>query len=458
MNTFIQKYQPQIKGQLSGWDRIVFRGSLRALSYALGMTHYLQQIGCLLKNFGEHAQTMTEKLILHSIQRAENLNRPVQYLNSPSQRKENYVKAIAKADGVTEGLVAVLTCVEPCRTFDIFKNKETKKLELVSRDRKCKSIYHYEIHPTFGWMYTRIQTWFPFTIQIGMNGREYLARQMDKQGMSYIRSENCFPDIENISKAQRLMDQMHKIDWPKALDRIRRTAHPAHESMFGGLGYKYYWSAFQTEWASDILFDSTRELQAIYPSLVRGAIQGFDCREVMRFLGRKQLNRFPQGEVTSDYGDRYEGIRVKHVSQKNSVKSYDKAGSILRIETTINNVTPFQSYRSLENDPEGEQKWRPMRRGVSDLHRRAEVSQGSNDRYGEALASVDTSEPIGDWATKLSEGFVKQGKRYRGIKLFETQEMRLLEAVASGDFLMSGFTNGDLSKRLYGDTSDDQER
>jgi len=288
MNTFIQKYQPQIKGTLSGWDRIVFRGYLRTLAYVLGMTRYLQRIGCLLKNFGEHAQIMTEKLIVNAIQRAENHNRPVQYILSPSLKKEDDIRTIAEADGITEGLVAVLTCVEPCRSFEIYRNKNEQIIELVARNRKCKSIYHYEIHPTFGLMYTRIQTWFPFTIQIGMNGREYLARQMDKQGMSYIRSENCFPDIENIAKAQRLMDQMHKLDWPKMLERIRRITHPAHESMFQGLGFEYYWSGYQTEWATDIMFDSTRELQAIYPSLVRGAIQGFDCREVMRFLGRKQ--------------------------------------------------------------------------------------------------------------------------------------------------------------------------
>ena len=55
----------------------------------------------------------------------------------------------------------------------------------------------------------------------------------------------------------------------------------------------------------------------------------------------------------------------------------DKSGSILRLETTINNVLPFQSYRTSENDPEGEAKWRVMRRSVADLHRRAEVSQQS---------------------------------------------------------------------------------
>ena len=458
MNHFIQKYQPHIKGTLSGWDRLVFRGTLRTLAYLHGMAYYLQRIGCLLKNFGEHAQIMTEKLLDHSLQRAETLHRPIEYIASPSLRKEDYARSIAQADGITEGLVAVLTCVEPCRSYEIYRNKDIQKLELVPRNRKCKFIYHYEIHPRFGWLYTRIQTWFPFNIQIGINGRDYLARQLDKNGIGYTRDANCFPDIDNIAQAQELQETMHQIDWANALDHIRRTAHPAHELMFPELGLDYYWSAFQTEWATDVMFHSTQDLQAIYPSLVRGAIQGFNCQEVMRFLGRKQLNRFPTGEVTSDYGNRYEGIRVKHVSQKNSVKAYDKAGSILRIETTINNVQPFRSYRTLENDPEGELKWRSMRRGVADLHRRAEVSQGANDRYGKALASVDCSRPMGDWAAELSKGFIKGGKRYRGLKLFECEEMKFLEAVASGDFVVAGFTNGDLSERLYGSTKDAGER
>ncbi|MCL2624156.1 MAG: winged helix-turn-helix domain-containing protein [Planctomycetaceae bacterium] len=458
MDNFIQQYQPQIKGSLSGWDRIVFRGCIRTLAFALGMAKYLQRIGCLLKNFGEHAQAMTEQLIVRSLQRAEQCRRPVEYIASPSLRKEEHVRAIAKSDGVTEGLVAVLTCVEPCRSFEIFRNKNEKKLEIVTRSRKCKFLYHYEIHPVFGLMYTRIQTWFPFNIQIGMNGREYLARQMDKHDMAYTRSGNCFPDIENLVKAQGLMNAMHKIDWPKTLDQLRRRAHPAHESMFAGLGFHYYWSAFQTEWATDVMFDSTRNLQAIYPSLVRGAMESFDCREVMRFLGRKQLNRFPEGEVTSDYGERYEGIRIKHVSQKNSVKAYDKAGSILRIETTINNVRPFRAFRPLENDPDGAATWHPMRRGVADMHRCAEVSQAANDRYGEALAAIDTSQTIGDWAAELSKGFVKKGKRYRGIKLFVKEETQLLQAVGSGDFLTAGFANRDIAERLYGLTTNDEER
>ena len=39
-------------------------------------------------------------------------------------------------------------------------------------------------------MYARIQTWFPFNIQVGLNGREWLARQMDKQNLKYRQQGN----------------------------------------------------------------------------------------------------------------------------------------------------------------------------------------------------------------------------------------------------------------------------
>ena len=136
--------------------------------------------------------------------------------------------------------------------------------------RKCKFIYHYWIDPSFGFMSARVQTWFPFSLQVCINGREWLARQMDKVRMRYIRYDNSFPWIEDFPKAQKLFDRMLRLNWPKTLDAVRRRVHPAHGSMFRGLGFDYYWSAFQTEWATDTTFTSPAALAAIYPQLVRG--------------------------------------------------------------------------------------------------------------------------------------------------------------------------------------------
>jgi len=451
MNALITKNSEHVTGELSGWDRIVFRGNLRMIAYVEGMLAYLWRTKTLLMEFKAHAQAMTKQLIEASRQRAIMEKRPVKYIESSSERKDEIAREIARKDGITEGLICVLECVEPCQTFDIFKNRKTKRLELVARKRKCKFIYHYWIDPQFGFMSARVQTWFPFSIQVCMNGREWLARQLDKHGLAYKRYDNSFTWIEDFPKAQKIFNKMLDINWPKVLQAVARRVHPAHASMFRGLGFNYYWSAFQTEWATDIAFDSRQALAAIYPQLTRGAIATFDSQSVMRFLGH-QLRTNHKGEVISDYRERPEGVRVKHYANGNSIKVYDKGGLVLRIETTINNPSVYRSYRPSETDPKGKKgkkKWRVMRRGVADMYRRSEVSQDANDRYAEALAALDTTTPVEQLAAPVCRRVSKDGKRYRAIQPFAAEDRTLLEAISDGQYALSGFSNGDLAARLY---------
>ncbi len=46
--------------------------------------------------------------------------------------------------------------------------------------------------PEVGLMSARIQSWFPFPIQVCLNGRERLARQMEEERLKYVRQDNCF--------------------------------------------------------------------------------------------------------------------------------------------------------------------------------------------------------------------------------------------------------------------------
>ena len=454
MNQFIQRHDENVTGTLSGWDRVVFRGTLRMLCFVDGMMGYLSRVGVLLKDFGEHAQAMTKRLIEASLAAAEETRRPVEYLQSPKTRKDEYARNIATDDDIQDGLICVLTCVEPCKTYEIYRNRDRKMLELKPRIRKCKFLYHYWIDARFGFMSARIQTWFPFSIQVCINGREWLSRHMDETGLQYDRYDNGFPWITDFAKAQTIMDRMHKINWPRMLDAVARRLNPAHGRMFRGLGMSYYWSAFQTEWATDTTFMSSDALAKIYPQLVRGAIATFGSCDVLRFLGKRPDRRY-QGEVISDYKDRLEGVRVKHQAFGNSIKVYDKGGSLLRIETTINHPGAFQSYRSSESDPGGPKSWRPMRKGVADMHRRAEVSQQSNDRYADALASLDTSTPIGQFAAKVCRPVRKDGTRYRALRPWSEQDRKLLESISDGKLAVAGFCNRDLARQLYPPADDD---
>jgi hypothetical protein len=453
MHSFLSRYEPQVKGVLSGFDRVRFRGTLRWLANLRGMLVWLCHTNILLKDFRDYAMGLTDRIKQATHELAQNAGRPVIYLHSSSLRKEHLAKDVAEHDGILEGLVCVLTCVEPCVTFKVGPNRETKQLELRSHQGKCLHHYFYLIDPRLGWLNIRLQTWLPFTVQVVLNGREWLAQELLRKGISFERQDNCFTDIEDVCHAQRMMRRQLCTDWSDLLDRLVGQVHPSHRTLFDR-PLQYYWSADETEWATDVMFHSPRELATVYPRFVQHAITRFSSGDVLRFLGKRPcVAQYRKGEILSHLGKRTEGVRVKHAIDRNSVKMYDKQQSLLRVETTINNTRQMKVYRTSENDPEGPQSWQKLRKGVADLHRRAEISQQSNERYLDALAAVASTATLGETAAQVCHRTRWKGRPVRALNPLAKDDAALLEAISRGEFVLSGFRNRDLRELLFGKTT-----
>jgi hypothetical protein len=245
------------------------------------------------------------------------------------------------------------------------------------------------------------------------------------------------------------MDQLHKTDWRGQFNRIARFLNPAHEMMFADFPLHYYWTSHQTEWASDLAFRDPAALARIYSQLVRGSIAAFGSRDVLRFLGKRLHSNHDQ-DVMSSYRDRPEGIRIKHEACANSVKTYDKAGSILRTECTINNPRAFRVYRRSERDPKGPKKHLPMSKGIGDLYARSQISHQVNNRYLESLATLDTNERLEEVISPICRPRTSKGKSIRPLRPWSEQDKQLLAAVASCG-LAGDFRNRDIATRLYPD-------
>jgi hypothetical protein len=450
MQSFLVRHQPEIKGSLSGFDRIRFRGTIRWLANVRGMMGWLWRVQVLLKNFKEYALSLTEQVRRQTERIAESAGRPILYLPSSAYDKEEVAKRIARSDRVTEGLVCVLTCVESCRTFSVGPNAKTKEIELRSSEGKCLHQYFYYQDPQLGWLHLRLQTWLPFTIHLVLNGRDWLACQLRRAGVGYQQRDNCFVDVDDMARAQDLLTRQVKTNWNHLLERLRRRVHPAHDRMFGSERLGYYWSADETEWATDVLFRSSSSLAAIYPRLVRHGITTFGSGDILRFLGRRpSVQHFTAAEISSDVKVRIDGTRIKHRLNRNSIKMYDKQGSVLRVETTINDARDLKSYRASEADPKGPKRWRGLRKGVADLPRRAEISQASNGRYLEALASVDHPTPLGEAVRGLLRPTTWKGRRVRALNPLAGEDGHLLQAISHGEFTLNGFRNRDMLSLLF---------
>lgn len=467
MQQFIAKLGGKIKGVLCGFDRLVFRGELRALYIPGegGMQQYLKSSKVLLKDFGEHVQQVSQRLKKASLAAALGLGRVVEYV-APSADKAAVARGIAEEQRIQSGLLCVLSSVEPCQSFRAVGNRKLQRLELKLERRQCLHLYHYWMDPVFGFMNARIQTWFPFRIQVCLNGREWLARQMQATGMKYVRQDNCFPWIEDFAQAQQLMNQQLRQDWSQTLHPIAQQLNPIHEEIFRHYRVNYYWTTHESEWAIDLRFEQQEDLKRLYPLLVQHGITTFASPDVLRFLGKRvpcdgQLPSGYDGELFGDVKQRKEGIRIKHYIDGNSVKLYDKAftpmGSILRAETTINRVKNFWIYRPKQGGGKKTLAWRVMRRAVADLHARAELSHKAAGRYLDALASLDDSTRLHELTECLEQPTRWKQKRARGLRVFGDDAV-LLQTISRGEFNLNGFRNRDLRLQLYGSNSESPDQ
>ena len=146
-----------------------------------------------------------------------------------------------------------------------------------------------------------------------------------------MRYDNGFTWLQSPEAAQRLMDQQLQACWPVLLGDLARRVNPFHAEMFQALPIDYYWTTFQAEWATDILFRDRAALARLYPKLVHHGLVTFQSPDVMRFLGHNiaPSGSVPHGlkvEVMSDMKQRPEGVRIKHRLGSNSLKMYDKGG------------------------------------------------------------------------------------------------------------------------------------
>jgi hypothetical protein len=457
MERFLQRHRQAILGVISGFDRMLFRGILRSITHLSGMERFLWSQHVLNKDFASFVEKASCQLKEHAQAVAAQAQRPYLYVASSTVSKEELVQSILERDHISEGLVCVLSCVETCQTFALRRDRERQLLSLVTGIRKCLHLYFYYVDPEFGLVHMRLQSWFPFPVQVCLNGREYLARQLAKAGIGYDKHDNCFTRIDDLPRAQQIMNRLAQRKWPRLLKALARRINPLVGAKSGLSLRDYYWTLRQGEWATDVLFRDQASLDDIYPTLVHHALLHFGCQRVLRFLGRRTRRGFV-GKARSEYHHRPEGVCIKHWIDENSIKMYNKAGSVLRVETTINNPRRFYVRRWVSRKGRRCLVWAQVRKGVVDLPRRSAISHAANERYLQALALVNPPQPVRRILDPISRRIIHQGKAYRALRPITKDEAHFFRLLLDGAYRIQGFRNADLRRILDADADGDPLR
>src|SRR3954447_20906611 len=453
-NPFLVKFASSIIAVLGCQDRVIFKGHL-PFSAEAHLNRFLDHsLRIKRKDFLAFAEEKAELLVTHAKDLAARHNAPYVYLQG-RQRKEDLVSQQIRARRLSEGLVCVLCCQETCRTVKLRYGDGRPRLVFTRRPQRV--LYFYFLDPQFGLRHVRVQTWFPFTTQVYVNGHDWLARQLHDAGIGFVQHDNAFTHLEDPAKAQALADRLPRLRWVRILDRWARQVNPLlGEPWLQGQGY--YWVIDQAEYSTDVLFKDRQTLAELYPRLLEHACLHFSAQDNLTFLGRRLHPRF-DGEVLTDCKkDRWPGARVKHRVKNNWLKMYDKFGCVLRIETVINNPREFKVRRRRQRHGRWQMVWCPMNKGVANFYHYRQVSQAANERYLEALALVADPAPAYRQVEKLVEPKVQAGRSYAGFNPARRQDVALFRAVLQGGQALQGFRNADIRQALYAATKDPTQR
>src|SRR5688572_23787912 len=454
-SSFVSKFAQSIITPLNCFDRVIFKGHLpfwddKRLNEFVDYSLKIKR-----KDFLPRLADESQRLVDHAQALAATVGRPYVYRQGKF-KKEAFIQNLIRKEQLSEGLVAVLCVQETCRTVALKPGQGRPWLYFKRRPQRV--VYFYYLDPEFGLLHIRLETWFPYGIQVYVNGHDWLARQMQKKHLGFVQIDNAFLELENPKAAQKIADRFAHLDWPKQLAVWAQRVNPVLAR--GGFlsGQTYYWVIDQAEYASDVLFADKKSLGELYPRLLDHAVVSFSASDILTFLGRKLHQNF-QGEVLTDCKKtRHPGARVKHRMKDNWLKMYDKFGQILRVETVINQPREFRVRREAVRKGESQMVWAPMNKGVKNLPDYERHALAANERYLNALSAVDDPRPAYQEVAKLAEPKVQNGRSYKGFNPANRDDLRLFQAVMSGDHLLEGFKNQDIRNRLWGPCRDPKQQ
>ncbi len=445
---FVTKFASLIVCTLHCFDRVIFKGHL-AISAPKEFECFVDYI---LKVRRSHfmnvlAPQYSDQLVEHAKQLAAAAGRTYLY-RCGSFRKDQWAEQLLREQRIEQGLVGVLCTLETCNSFQLVPGEGRPRF--ISKPRQQRVLYYYFLDRQLGLIHVRLQTWAPFTLQVYVNGHEWLAQQLVRLGIGFVQQHNAFTQLDDPVKAQRQADRFAKLNWPVILNRYAHQVNPLLHQVLGH--YRVRWFVDQAEFATDLLFTSPSALTGLYQKLLQFATVTFTPKDILGFLGRKWDRRFDGDVETQVRTDRVLGTRIKHRMTKNWLKMYDKFGRILRVETVINRPQEFSVYRTrFHRDGSTSQGYFPMNKDTANLIYYQQQALACNQRYLDALAVVDDPAPAYQELRQLTEPKVVASRSLAGFNPARREDVRLFAAVLDGDHIARGFRNKDIRAALFRD-------
>jgi hypothetical protein len=353
-------------------------------------------------------------------------------------RKEELVRPFYGKLGPQEGIACVLTSLENSRTFISYSPQRTP----VSGDANYRRIetgrkrflhlYWYVWDPVMGPMSLRVSTYLPFTITAYLNGHSFVSERLRQADVALYQQDNAILRVSDPGALQAAAEALTPAVLRERCDYWAAKLAPSFSpAEHAAMDLRYRYSLAQIELATDVIFAAPSPLRALFRRAVELGLLLGGADRTAHLFGRQITSRYG-GKLQTVLDRRNEGHPVlRSYYQTSFVKQYEKAETLLRTETCINNTYHLNVGRRLENLPKL-------------VTRMADTNQRFLDAQAELLAcTVDQGE-----LAHLAQPIQLGKRRVPGLRLQDDRVLRLLDVLLHPGSFVADWTSRDVLARL----------
>jgi hypothetical protein len=353
-------------------------------------------------------------------------------------RKEELVRPYYGQLGPREGVACVLTGLENSRTFISYtpqrlpRSGDPDYRRIETGRKRFLHYYWYVWDPVMGPMSLRVASYLPFTITCYLNGHHFVGQTLHRQGVALYREDNAILSVADPVALQAAADALTPAVLQARCDywaaKVAPRFSPAERAA---LDLRYRYSVAQVELATDVIFQRPSPLPALFRRAVELGVLAGGADRTTHLFGR-QITRRYRGKLQTVLDRRNAGHPVLRSYYRTSfVKQYEKAETLLRTETCINDPYHLNVGRRLDNLP-------------TLVERMAQTNQRYLEAQAELLASaVDQGE-----LSRLARPVYVGQRRVPGLRLEDDRVLRLLEALLHPGTFVADWTTRDVLARL----------
>jgi hypothetical protein len=365
------------------------------------------------------------------------------------ERKDDLVPEHLPKSPDFVGVFLILVGRVPAPIWDVTRSPKGHIVELA---RKRAQVNHYSFHimdPEWGHIVIKMCGHPPFELQIVLNGHEYVARQASRQGLNFVKEDNCFTMVADGAQLAKVADTLGSQDPVGHLSRLcDRWAYASCLCFALDLaeqqqtGFVYDYALYQVEYSRNLLFKQGRQLDQVFQGVIDRSRGPLDLKTLKTIFGSRTRPRRcahqppPRTEAVLETPT-YDLTVFKLHFGKLTVKLYSKGEHVLRSEAIVHNVQALAVGRSLAK----------FGQVVERLH-------AMLDRFLNVLHCIDVSciDPglLETWPQPTLLGRTRVG----GIDLDKPRLRHLLQAVSALAAAPQGFRLADVAQHVRQMTSD----